>query len=626
MYQIQIKTIFLTISTTSNLTRLIADFSPSQTYVSVGQFVGINAVYTYAGVPIDGASCSVSSSALNPPSQDLSSTYNTDDSLSAYASIANVSGLQTFTVQCNKMGYTTLSYVKTFYVAINPYTLINWVSMPGVQTFGSNAVFSIDFIDTAYNHLSGGNCTLTVDSTNYDMTPLTGSAGRYTYSYLVSTAGQHTYSVSCSTAGYYDASSGGFSFFVSGDGSVTPTTQPALSHCIDQVKNYDETDTDCGGSCTRCAVRKRCQQNSDCQTSYCLSGRCAVPSCSDGIRNGDEIGIDCGGSCSACNCLYNWDCNPDGSEHCTASYQCVQDACSVNCSALLWYSSALGYYSGYRSCINSVCRFSQNNVSNASLSVIVVPKSFLVWNDAGRQVYISNCEDKTNYFTVQTSVATQKWYYHADPGFYSPFVPASNNIAFDSVYELQSSGYIPALCEIPAGSDRVYSLITFQVTNGGNWAQKSIYTLTFRQAFKFTYGINDSKILLNLTRPGTCSYRASETDSWTQLNPSPASLVVWDGDKQPTYFFQCNDSYGESYTLSSVSSSGAVEELIWDTAFNIAGGVFWEVANPLKNILSRRFTWQPEYTIYAVILGLFVLPLLYLMLRGKPRGQQQHEN
>ncbi len=47
--------------------------------------------------------------------------------------------------------------------------------------------------------------------------------------------------------------------------------------CFDGIKNGDETDVDCGGSCNPC------------------------PTCDDGIKNGDETAIDCGGTlCEPC--------------------------------------------------------------------------------------------------------------------------------------------------------------------------------------------------------------------------------------------------------------------------------------------------------------------------------------
>ncbi len=58
------------------------------------------------------------------------------------------------------------------------------------------------------------------------------------------------------------------------------TTQSCIyvPTCFDGVKNGNEMDVDCGGSCTKQCI--------DPQT------------CFDGIKNGDELDIDCGGSCT----------------------------------------------------------------------------------------------------------------------------------------------------------------------------------------------------------------------------------------------------------------------------------------------------------------------------------------
>ncbi len=74
---------------------------------------------------------------------------------------------------------------------------------------------------------------------------------------------------------------------------ITPT-------CTDQVRNGDETDVDCGGSCKQCNNGKRCTLDSDCSSNYCSQGICKAPSCSDGVKNQEEKGIDCGGPCKAC--------------------------------------------------------------------------------------------------------------------------------------------------------------------------------------------------------------------------------------------------------------------------------------------------------------------------------------
>ncbi len=73
---------------------------------------------------------------------------------------------------------------------------------------------------------------------------------------------------------------------------------PAAS-CMDGVKDGDETDMDCGGSCVPCADGKACGAPADCANANCIGGTCSAPSCTDKIQNGTETGVDCGGSCTA---------------------------------------------------------------------------------------------------------------------------------------------------------------------------------------------------------------------------------------------------------------------------------------------------------------------------------------
>jgi hypothetical protein len=71
------------------------------------------------------------------------------------------------------------------------------------------------------------------------------------------------------------------------------------SRCDDGVKNGDETDVDCGGSCPLCPGT--CNVDGDCPGGYCWEGSCAR--CDDAVMNGDETGVDCGvtgGHCPIC--------------------------------------------------------------------------------------------------------------------------------------------------------------------------------------------------------------------------------------------------------------------------------------------------------------------------------------
>jgi hypothetical protein len=89
---------------------------------------------------------------------------------------------------------------------------------------------------------------------------------------------------------------------------------PPISPCHDRIRDGDETDVDCGGSCPlACAGARACLAPDDCQSGMCGGGgMCAAPSCTDGRTNWLETDVDCGGSCPRCDlgrrCLSNQDC------------------------------------------------------------------------------------------------------------------------------------------------------------------------------------------------------------------------------------------------------------------------------------------------------------------------------
>lgn len=72
--------------------------------------------------------------------------------------------------------------------------------------------------------------------------------------------------------------------------------------CSDGVRNADEVDVDCGGSCPLgCAAGQHCAAGSDCQGGVCQHAQCAAATCFDGLQNGQETGVDCGGgTCAGC--------------------------------------------------------------------------------------------------------------------------------------------------------------------------------------------------------------------------------------------------------------------------------------------------------------------------------------
>ena len=79
------------------------------------------------------------------------------------------------------------------------------------------------------------------------------------------------------------------------EGVCTPTPPT----CLDGLFNGNESDVDCGGSCTACSTGMNCANPSDCESMSCSDNLC-VASCSDGMLNGSETDVDCGGDCDGC--------------------------------------------------------------------------------------------------------------------------------------------------------------------------------------------------------------------------------------------------------------------------------------------------------------------------------------
>ncbi len=77
--------------------------------------------------------------------------------------------------------------------------------------------------------------------------------------------------------------------------------------CSDGVLNGGETGKDCGGkgscalpACPVCGAGLGCKDNTDCASLLCSNGVCTAAGCKDGVKNGDELDVDCGGSCAIC--------------------------------------------------------------------------------------------------------------------------------------------------------------------------------------------------------------------------------------------------------------------------------------------------------------------------------------
>lgn len=94
--------------------------------------------------------------------------------------------------------------------------------------------------------------------------------------------------------------------------------------CMDMAMNGMETDVDCGGpACGGCADTAMCVANDDCTSRRCEGTSCT--SCVDGLQNGGEIAVDCGGSdCMGC---------PTGTA-CTFDADCASGDCDAGMCAM----------------------------------------------------------------------------------------------------------------------------------------------------------------------------------------------------------------------------------------------------------------------------------------------------
>ena len=100
------------------------------------------------------------------------------------------------------------------------------------------------------------------------------------------------------------------------DVSLTPVS------CSNGIQDGDEKGIDCGGSCQiGCPDGTSCEEDSDCLSNYCdlKEGVCKKPSCDDNVKNGDESDIDCGGSCKPC----------EKGKSCNSDDDCITRNCDV---------------------------------------------------------------------------------------------------------------------------------------------------------------------------------------------------------------------------------------------------------------------------------------------------------
>jgi hypothetical protein len=103
-----------------------------------------------------------------------------------------------------------------------------------------------------------------------------------------------------------------------GSGGKNGSSPPPA--CNDSVQNCSETDTDCGGVCSKCGTGRKCISGADCDSAVCTAGVCVAAACSDGVKNAGETGVDCGGpTCPKCG----------AGQACQSGSDCESRACNA---------------------------------------------------------------------------------------------------------------------------------------------------------------------------------------------------------------------------------------------------------------------------------------------------------
>ncbi len=123
-------------------------------------------------------------------------------------------------------------------------------------------------------------------------------------------------------------------------GCATGTTcyqETGCVSCSDGVRNGDETDVDCGGSCSPCDDKLACALTKDCKSMKCENGACI--SCFDVVKNGGEADIDCGGT-SLCLACQGTMCSAQG--QCALGFCEDKVCCNMACTAPCKFCNGTG--------------------------------------------------------------------------------------------------------------------------------------------------------------------------------------------------------------------------------------------------------------------------------------------
>ena len=115
--------------------------------------------------------------------------------------------------------------------------------------------------------------------------------------------------------------------------------------CSDQIMNGNETDIDCGGTCTKCEIGQGCNVNAECDESNCINHTCTPYDCDNGKIGQQETDVDCGGPmCRKC----------AGGRHCVVATDCASGSCDAATStcfelSTVSFAPAVSYPSGLKS-------------------------------------------------------------------------------------------------------------------------------------------------------------------------------------------------------------------------------------------------------------------------------------
>ncbi len=92
--------------------------------------------------------------------------------------------------------------------------------------------------------------------------------------------------------------------------SYDPSLKP--DHCENGQLDANESDVDCGQTCSKCQDGMHCFIGSDCASGFCVDSICKESTCSDNMKGPNESDVDCGGPCPGCkvgkSCVTDNDC------------------------------------------------------------------------------------------------------------------------------------------------------------------------------------------------------------------------------------------------------------------------------------------------------------------------------